>query len=112
MAKYKVLKDWGDFKAGEDVDLELPAAGWTSEQLAELVADGTLELMHEAEVAPAKFEPVFALEVKWKETQPADEAFAAEQKAEAESFVKQTFEALKNMKEIPAAIESISIIRS
>ena len=40
---YKVLKDFGDVKAGET--LTLPQAGWTAEQVAERVTDGTLEVI-------------------------------------------------------------------
>lgn len=42
---YKVLKEFGDTKVGEVLELSANSAGWTKEQIDAKVADGTLELI-------------------------------------------------------------------
>jgi hypothetical protein len=40
--KYLVNKDFGDVKAGEEIEITAESQGWTPEQVAEKIQDGTL----------------------------------------------------------------------
>lgn len=104
-ANYKALKDFGNVKEGETVSCDT----WTTEQIQERIADGTIELISAPAIPTAIDDSKFQAEISWKEGTTKEEQIACG--PFIQSLLNQVEEIEGSVDGVPACVDALTIRR-